>query len=82
MNPIGILLLRLIIQDWIAISEFIVLSQNMLDFIVCLYKHSVGTFLIGFVIALSHSTKILPKRSLNATGIRSTFLCIPLVQQS
>ncbi len=63
-NPIGILLLRSIIHDWIAVSDFFVLSQDMFDFIMCHDKHSVGPFLTSFVIALRHTTEVLPKRNL------------------
>ncbi len=46
----------------------------MFDFIVCHYKQSIGTFLTSFVVALSHTTKILPKRSL------PYFRCCRIVQ--
>jgi hypothetical protein len=60
--------MQLIIYNRIAVSKLFVLLQDMFDFILCHYEHSIGAFLTSFVIALRHPTKVIFKCSLPYFG--------------
>ena len=62
--PIGILFLRAVINNWIAVSDFSPRSQCMLYVVVCHDKHSVRSFLPCFIVSLCHSPKVLAECSL------------------